>query len=193
MVERQIQESLATTDITKMSHYGKPIPSLYDMNPRWVDPTEEWCNKFLQRNGYAPEWIELNKDIFGGIKNARTQLSNTYRQLFMPQELPTSFDHSEPKQQSSKSWFGNLFNKLLSVEEYKPPKKVRLSSKEKESRWEYAINEFKEEITKINKIINDYNLLVPMSRQLYHFNSALEINEIVDTCKNGGSVNNSLE
>jgi hypothetical protein len=54
---------------------GKPLPGTYEDKSNINDPTEEWCYKLLKRNGFAPEWVELNKGIHAEKKQAIIRLT----------------------------------------------------------------------------------------------------------------------
>ncbi|KAE8621568.1 hypothetical protein XENTR_v10004884 [Xenopus tropicalis] len=53
---------------------------------------------------------------------------------------------------------------------------------QKRKQWEETCDEFKEDIMKLNKRINDFNLVVPLlNRQMVHFNAAREISQAEKT------------
>ncbi|XP_075053293.1 dnaJ homolog subfamily C member 28 [Mixophyes fleayi] len=53
----------------------------------------------------------------------------------------------------------------------------------KETQWVEVCEHFKEDITQLNKKINDYNLVVPLlNRQMVHFNVAKEISRAEQAC-----------
>lgn len=56
---------------------GKGRPLNLDSNPH-VDPAEDTLYRILSRNGFAPEWVELNKEIHSGIAEWRTSLKKAW-------------------------------------------------------------------------------------------------------------------
>lgn len=61
MVEDLIQESMQRGDFDNLAGYGKPI-DYKDRNPL-LDATTYKINKMLKDEGFAPDWIMLEKDI----------------------------------------------------------------------------------------------------------------------------------
>lgn len=61
MVEDLIQESMQRGDFDNLAGYGKPI-DYKDHNPL-LDATTYKINKMLKDEGFAPDWIMLEKDI----------------------------------------------------------------------------------------------------------------------------------
>ena len=55
-----ISEAMRRGDFDNLSGSGKPLNR--DFNPM-VDGFQRHLNKMLINNGYAPEWITLDKDI----------------------------------------------------------------------------------------------------------------------------------
>ena len=56
---------------------GKGKPLNLDTNPH-ADPAEDTLYRILSKNGCAPEWVELNKEIRGMIVNWRSALSKAW-------------------------------------------------------------------------------------------------------------------
>lgn len=62
LVEDLIQESMSRGEFDNLSGSGKPLPQKIDYNP-YVDFTTHKMNQVLIDNGFAPEWITLQKEI----------------------------------------------------------------------------------------------------------------------------------
>jgi DnaJ family protein C protein 28 len=56
---------------------GKGKPLNLDSNPH-ADPAEDTLYRILSRNGCAPEWVELNKEIRGMIASWRSALKKAW-------------------------------------------------------------------------------------------------------------------
>jgi hypothetical protein len=57
---------------------GKGRPLKIESNPH-ADPAEDMAYRILAKNGFAPEWVELNKDIRVMIQRWRTALALAYQ------------------------------------------------------------------------------------------------------------------
>ncbi|KAL6585423.1 hypothetical protein OROMI_002069 [Orobanche minor] len=56
---------------------GKGKPLDLNSNPH-ADPAEDTLYRILHKNGCAPDWIELNKDIRNSITGWRTALKKAW-------------------------------------------------------------------------------------------------------------------
>lgn len=56
---------------------GKGKPLKLDMNPH-ADPAEDTLYRILSKNGCAPEWIELNKEIRTNVSEWREALKKAW-------------------------------------------------------------------------------------------------------------------
>lgn len=56
---------------------GKGKPLKLDTNPH-ADPAEDTLYRILSKNGCAPEWIELNKEIRSKISEWRASLKKAW-------------------------------------------------------------------------------------------------------------------
>lgn len=73
IVEDLIQESMSKGEFDNLSGKGKPL-DYTERNPL-VDTMTHNINKILINNGYAPQWITLEKEIREDITNARRRLA----------------------------------------------------------------------------------------------------------------------
>ncbi|XP_061180349.1 dnaJ homolog subfamily C member 28-like [Saccostrea echinata] len=82
VVEDLIQESMQRGDFDNLAGYGKPI-QYKDRNPL-VDATTYKINQMLKDEGFAPDWIMLEKDIRDGILDSRHNLAKVLERIGTP-------------------------------------------------------------------------------------------------------------
>lgn len=75
-VERQIEDAQARGAFDNLPGHGKPL-HLEPVNP--YEGSYELAHKILKDHGFAPEWIELDKEIRRELEAARQRLTNGYR------------------------------------------------------------------------------------------------------------------
>jgi DnaJ family protein C protein 28 len=114
-VERLIQEAMERGEFDNLPGKGKPLK--FDENP-YLEPGQEWAFGLLKRNGFAPEWIERDKEI-------RTEMAELRRQLQL-------------------AW------------------QQRQDNPANESKWQAALSRCEERLTKLNRKIDAFNLIVPV-------------------------------
>jgi DnaJ family protein C protein 28 len=115
MVEQRIQEAMERGEFDDLPGKGKPLP--FDENP-YLEPGQELAFGLLKNNGFAPEWIERDKEIRRELAIARNQL-----------QLAWGYRQSNPANKSS---------------------------------WQVAVARFEENLNKLNRKIDDLNLIVPV-------------------------------
>ncbi|CAM0148600.1 unnamed protein product [Urochloa decumbens] len=71
VVEQRIWHSMEEGHFENLPGKGKPLN--LNSNPH-ADPAEDTLYRILSRNGCAPEWVELNKEIRGMIASWRSAL-----------------------------------------------------------------------------------------------------------------------
>ena len=77
LVERLIQEAIDNGEFDNLPGKGKPLN--LDQNP-YLEPGQELAFGLLQRNGFAPEWIERGKEIRRELELAQQELRLAWRQ-----------------------------------------------------------------------------------------------------------------
>lgn len=75
IVERRIWQSMEEGQFENLPGKGRPLD--LDSNPH-ADPAEDTLYRILSKNGFAPEWVELNKDIRLQITDWRKALRNVW-------------------------------------------------------------------------------------------------------------------
>ena len=80
LVEDLIQESMAKGHFDNLKGQGKPLSSTSSYNP-YVDFVTHKMNEILIENGFAPEWISLNKEITDEINSIKNTLIKERKNL----------------------------------------------------------------------------------------------------------------
>ncbi|KFK24821.1 hypothetical protein AALP_AA8G029500 [Arabis alpina] len=75
VVEQKIWHSMEEGHFENLSGKGKPL-NLH-VNPH-ADPAEDTLYRILNKNGFAPEWVELNKEIRSKAKEWRVSLKKAW-------------------------------------------------------------------------------------------------------------------
>lgn len=76
LVERLIQEAMDEGKFDNLPGKGKPLQ--FDDNP-YTEPGQAWAYGLLKRNGLAPAWIELDKEIRSELEDLRTRLQRLWQ------------------------------------------------------------------------------------------------------------------
>ncbi|CAJ2672544.1 unnamed protein product [Trifolium pratense] len=84
VVEQRIWHSMEDGQFENLPGKGKPLK--LDTNPH-ADPAEDTLYRILSKNGCAPEWIELNKEIRSRISEWKISLKKAWANKY-------SGDHS---------------------------------------------------------------------------------------------------
>ena len=85
LVEDLITESIAAGEFDNLAGAGKPLPERVDYNP-YTDFTTHKINQILVETGFAPEWVQLQKDIRELKEKIRREM-RSYRQTLGPSPL----------------------------------------------------------------------------------------------------------
>ncbi|KAL2933346.1 DnaJ-like protein subfamily C member 28 [Bienertia sinuspersici] len=75
IVEQRIWQSMEEGQFEKLPGKGKPLN--LSTNPH-ADPDEDTLYRILSKNGCAPEWVELNKQIKSEAAEWRTALKKAW-------------------------------------------------------------------------------------------------------------------
>ncbi|KZV28457.1 dnaJsubfamily C member 28 [Dorcoceras hygrometricum] len=75
VVERRVWHAMEEGQFEKLPGKGKPLN--LSSNPH-ADPAEDTLYRILKKNGCAPEWVELNKDIRSKIAEWRLALKKSW-------------------------------------------------------------------------------------------------------------------
>ncbi|CAM6087137.1 unnamed protein product [Calypogeia fissa] len=76
VAEQRIVRSMMNGDFENLPGKGRPLK--FECNPH-ADPAEDMAYRILAKNGFAPEWVELNKDIRIMIQRWRASLAIAYQ------------------------------------------------------------------------------------------------------------------
>lgn len=127
--------------------------------------------QMMKQNGILPEWIDLNKQIFSGIREARHDLLISYRAF---KQLPSSHrprTHSHHHHRSPSFAPLAVLDNLLAAflpdfdtqqqqQQRSREKTKQQNEKERQEMWEESVKNFREKIQELNKKVLHYNLLV---------------------------------
>lgn len=83
-IEEKIQQAMDEGRFDNLPGAGKPLNT--DDVPG-VDPGVHLAHRLLKNNGFAPEWIERDKEIRQALDEARAALSQTW-QLYQKGQAP---------------------------------------------------------------------------------------------------------
>lgn len=75
IVEQRIWHSMEEGQFENLPGKGKPLN--HSVNPH-ADPAEDTLYRILSKNGCAPEWVELNKEIRSKISEWRAALKKAW-------------------------------------------------------------------------------------------------------------------
>jgi DnaJ family protein C protein 28 len=76
LVEQRIQEAIEAGLFDDLPGKGKPL--VFDDNP-YLEPGQELAFGLLKNNGFAPEWIERDKEIRRELHTARERLRRAWQ------------------------------------------------------------------------------------------------------------------
>ncbi len=115
LVEQRIQEAMANGAFDNLPGKGKPLD--LNQNP-YLESGQALAFGLLKNNGFAPEWIERDKEIRQELAAARAELRSAWRQ-------------SQPNPAGDPA-------------------------------WQAAVARFEAALPKLNRKIDDFNLMVPI-------------------------------
>ena len=104
-VSEQIEEAMERGEFKNLPGKGKPLK--LDTNP-FLTPQVQMANRLLKENGFAPQWIELKKEIkqekaqlerlLINLKARRARLAALIQQhLHQGEAISRSFDHERAR------------------------------------------------------------------------------------------------
>ena len=138
MVEDLIQQSMAKGEFNDLPGKGKPLPNRTGHNP-FMDISQHNLNRVLADNGYAPEWILLQKDIHS--------THDDLKKVLLKERLKLG---PEP------------------LNDYNVKK------------WQGLRDQFEVDIVKLNKTIDNFNLIVPIIKlQMFHLRAQKELDYVI--------------
>ena len=134
LIEQQIQEAMAQGAFDNLRGKGKPLD--LNRNP-YADPAQDMEYGLLKNNGFAPEWIERDKEIRRELDIAR-------------QRLQVAWQHYQ-------------------------------ANPDREATWRTTVAHFEECLARLNRKIDDFNLIVPIvSSQRPRLHLADELDRLQD-------------
>ena len=79
-MEDLITESMANGEFDNLGGAGKPLPNRVDYNP-YTDFTTHKINQIMVETGFAPEWVQLQKDIREAKEKLREEMKKARQNL----------------------------------------------------------------------------------------------------------------
>lgn len=152
-VNKQIEEAMERGEFTNLPGEGKPIK--LDTNP-FLTPQARMANRLLKENGFAPRWVELEKEI----KKEKTQLERVLINLKARRERLATI-----------------------IQQY--PHRREVISRTFEHERARGIAQYSEKLENLNQKIQRVNLLMPTrNRQYALINRAEALNDFQKACPN---------
>lgn len=150
-VSKQIEEAMERGEFSNLPGKGKPLN--LDRNP-FLTPQVQMANRLLKENGFAPRWIELEKEI----KQEKVQLERHLINLKARRERLTSLIQQHPERHEA----------------------VSRSFEYERAR---GIARYSEKLENLNKKIQRVNLLMPTQNRQYRLiNKEAALDRFQETC-----------
>ncbi len=134
-VNKQIEEAMERGEFADLPGKGKPLK--LDTNP-YISPQARMTNRLLKENGFAPRWVELQKEI----KQENTQLERILINLKARRERLAAI-----------------------VQQY--PHRREVISQTFEHERARGIEQYSEKLENLNRKIQRVNLLMPTRNRQY--------------------------
>ena len=136
-VNKQIKEAMERGEFANLPGKGKPLK--LDANP-YLTPQARMVNRLLKNNGFAPRWVELEKEI----KQEKAQLEKAFINLKARRE------------------------RLAAIVQQYPHRRGAISRTFEQERAR-AIAQYSEKLENLNRKIQRVNLLMPTRNRQYAF------------------------
>ncbi|EYU38588.1 hypothetical protein MIMGU_mgv1a020158mg, partial [Erythranthe guttata] len=142
VVEQRVWHAMEEGQFENLPGKGKPLD--LTSNPH-VDPAEDTLYRILNKNGCAPEWIELNKEIRNSVASWRLALKKAWV------HYNNKGDHSHDSKwlkssEALKLQLRDLNNKVFRYNLIVPFGRQMLGFK-----WEREVDRLKEELQETDK------------------------------------------
>ena len=134
-VNKQIEEAMERGEFADLPGEGKPLK--FDTNP-FLTPQARMTNRLLKENGFAPRWVELEKEI----KREKAQLERSLINLKARRE------------------------RLLVIVQQDPHRREVIGRTFEQERAR-VITQYSEKLENLNRKIQRVNLLMPIRNRQY--------------------------
>ena len=152
-VNKQIEEAMERGEFKNLPGEGKPLK--LDTSP-YLTPQARMTNRLLKENGFAPRWIELEKEI----KKEKAQLERLLKNL------------------------KGRRKRLEAIAQQYPHRREAISRSFEHERAR-GIEQYTEKLENLNRKIRRVNLLMPTrNRQYALINRAEALNDFQKACPN---------
>ena len=136
-VNKQIKEAMDRGEFANLPGKGKPLK--LDTNP-YLTPQARMVNRLLKENGFAPRWVELEKEI----KQEKAQLERVLINLKARRE------------------------RLAAIVQQYPHRRGAISRTFEQERAR-ALAHYSEKLENLNRKVQRVNLLMPTRNRQYAF------------------------
>ena len=158
VVEQRIWHSMEEGHFENLPGKGKPLNLA--SNPH-ADPAEDTFYRILSRNGCAPEWVELNKEVRGMIMGWRSALRKAW---------------ANRSEDDDSNWNDDC--RVLREQIRQINDKVLLEPSNDFSLVESPKWDDKEFYFDVKLQVFRYNLIVPFGRQMFGLNWDKEVDKL---------------
>lgn len=112
LAEERIREAKAKGYFDNLAGRGKPIPvDIHESNP-FVDRTEYFLNRIVQRQGAAPPWIMMQQQVDTEITQLRTSLERSLALCLMDGDIQSTTRVLRDWKQQHGDYFDKLLEKV---------------------------------------------------------------------------------
>jgi DnaJ homolog subfamily C member 28 len=160
VVEQRIWHSMEEGHFENLPGKGKPLN--LTSNPH-ADPAEDTLYRILSKNGCAPEWVELNKEIRGMILSWRSALRKAWANRSEDDDSNWS-DDSRALQERIRQINDKVLLEPAHTSLFLLVESTKLDNKE--FYFDVKLQVFR------------YNLIVPFGRQLFGLNWDKELDKL---------------
>mmetsp|Transcript_28729 Transcript_28729/g.61230 ORF Transcript_28729/g.61230 Transcript_28729/m.61230 type:complete len:512 (+) Transcript_28729:30-1565(+) len=108
-VEERIRESMASGGFDNLEGKGKPLKRLEQDDNTFVPYEDRVAFDLLKKNGFAPDWVEKQKEVREGLQNAKEGLAIVYCNYCRDSKTFTAL-HNEKKRFKASL---KMYNRML--------------------------------------------------------------------------------
>lgn len=148
---KQIEAAMKRGEFSNLPGNGKPLQ--LDTNP-YLTPQARTANRLLKANGFAPRWVELEKEI----RQEKAQLEKILINLKARRERLAALISEQPRRREA-------IHQIFETERAR------------------GLERYREKLEAVNRKIQRVNLLMPTRNRQYPLLNATEaVQRFADTC-----------
>ncbi|GBG83523.1 hypothetical protein CBR_g37238 [Chara braunii] len=198
VAEQRILQAVKEGEFDKLAGKGRPLRTVENMNP-YLDPADDVAFRVLGHNGFAPDWVVLNKEIRLDMMRWRERLRNLMRATMAGKGRETiAGRRGDPvrtrameEEEAVRRGGGGGEGKHTEIdeegggerEERKGGRRVggagEMEMEDGQAwRWREGMAKLEKELEDVNKKVLHYNLIVPFTQQVMYFKVEREISRV---------------